>query len=399
MADFVANARKDQTIVSGSRGPENLNSARVIAQMDDVIYEYVPEATPFLTLINKARDKRKINNYKFEWLWKDEFPRLLTLTGAALVGDTTLDVNTTDDDRTIAGDVLQNPRTQEVVRVTSVATNTLTVVRGYSSSGEIDMAATDKLMIIGRAAADGAAKGTMLSTKDENEYNYTQIFRHPWGTTGRLKVTNLYGGRDPVTEKKFQAIRHRQEMELTGYFGARGVDTSTYSHYMTMTGGLNYFVKSNRWNLEGTTPTEQQFNRAMEDGMRWGDSGYLNGGGGGHKFLFASSRWMSYFDNLYKDRIRVTPMDKKLGLVPKTIETSHGTVELLKAPALDAAHSDWAFLVDPNHVRYVFMEGRDTRLQDISTPGTDAEEFELLTDCGWQINLEAAHMVIFGLGF
>jgi hypothetical protein len=395
MGDFNPNSRVDPTIAQGVRGQEDMNSYRVIAEMEDTIHLYMPEATPLLTLSSKARKKRVVNNEKFEWLWKDEYPREITLTGAALIGDTTLDVNDYDDDVPVVGDILQNTRTQEVVRVTTVAANTLTVTRGLNAAGAIDMDAGDKLFIIGRAAEDGATKGTFTSIQDENEYNYCQIFRRPFGHTYRLGRTNLYGGRDPITEKRFNAVEHKKDMELSAYFGVRYRAAGTY-HYITASGGLNYFVQSNRWNLGGDLPTKQTFTRAMEDMMRWGDGGYLNGSG--TKYLFCSSHWMTIFEEWYKDQIRHKPLDTKLGIVPAEVHTTQGIIMLVKSPILDYQHAGWAFLVDMNHFRRVIFESFDTKLRTgIQDPSAATEEQEYYTDCGWQIDLEAAHGVIYGL--
>jgi hypothetical protein len=397
--EFAVNPRVDPTIVQGTRGPENLNTARVIVEMDEVIHQYAENAAPFTTLTNRTRNKRKVNNEKFEWLWKDEEPREIVLTGAALVADTTLDVSTTDDDKAVAGDVLQNTRTREIVRVASVATNAYTVTRGHSAGGEVDMAAGDKLVIMGRAVEDGSAFGTMVSTKDENEYNYIQGFETPYGQTWVLSKTDLYGGSDLETEDKAQSIRHKKDIELTAFFGARDRIAGS-SHYITMTGGMDFFCTSNRWNLANTVPTKQAWTRFLEDGMRWGKGGYLNSASpdGATKFLFCSSHWMTIFEEWYRDQIRYEPLAKKLGIVPAEIDTTQGKVMLIKCPVFDNAHRDSAFLTDLNHVNYVYLDGFDTKLyKNVQPPNYKYYEHVYFTYCGWQFNLEAAHSVIYGL--
>jgi hypothetical protein len=397
--DFAAAPRVDPTLVSGIRGPADMTSARVIVEMDKTIHMYAPKASPFTTLTNRARKKRQVHNEKFEYLWKDEEPREITLTGAALVADTTLDVNTTDDDKCVTGDMLINTRTQEVVRVTSVTTNVITVKRGLSAAGEVDMAASDVLYMIGRAAEDGADFGDMVSTKDEAEYNYIQEFETVWGRTWRLDQTDLYGGADAETEELAQSIRHKRDIELSAFFGARSRFAGV-SKYVTSTGGLNYFVTSNRWNLGDTVPTKQSWTRFLEDAMRWGDGGYLASGSpeGATKYLFCSSHWMTMFEDWYRSQIVYEPLAKNLGIVPGQIATTQGRVMLVKCPSFDARFRDFAFLVDLNHINYVYFGKYDTKLyKDLQDNDSKTYKNAYHTACGWQINLEAAHAVCYGL--
>lgn len=400
MAEFAPNPRTAPTLVQGIRGPENMNSARVIVEMDTEIHLYAESAAPFTTLTNRTRKKRKVQNEKFEYLWKDEKPRTLTLTADSAVGDTTLNVSTDDEDKVVTGDVLMNTRTMENVWVTSASgSGVLTVKRGKSSAGEVDMLNTDKLVMLGRAAEDGADFGDIVTQKDENEYNYIQELETPYGATWRLAGTDLYGGKDLDTEDKAASVEHKRDIELTGFFGGRARFAGT-THYVTMTGGLNFFCKSNRWNLGGSTPTKQAWTRFLEDGMRWGKSGYLSSASpeGATKWLFCSSHWQTIFEEWYRDQIHYEPLAKNLGITPATINTSHGRVMLLKCPAFDAEHRDWAFLVDMAHINYVYFDKYDTKLyRNIQDNDSKTVKNVYHTACGWQINLEAAHSVLYGL--
>src|SRR3990172_612751 len=103
MAEFNPNLRTDPTLVSGTRGPESQNAARVVVDMQDEILLYQPEATPLLTLTGKMRKKREAVNARFEWLEKDEYPRSLEVTAAADSDDTAISVVAGQDARGFAG--------------------------------------------------------------------------------------------------------------------------------------------------------------------------------------------------------------------------------------------------------------------------------------------------------
>ena len=65
MAEFNPNSRSAPSMISGSRGHEQLNSSRVVVDMQDDILLYQPEATPLLTLTGKLRRKREAVNPLF----------------------------------------------------------------------------------------------------------------------------------------------------------------------------------------------------------------------------------------------------------------------------------------------------------------------------------------------
>src|SRR5512146_3567824 len=113
MADFNPNPRTAPTLVSGTRGPENQNTARVVVDMEDEILLYQPEATPLLTLTGRMRRKREAVNARFEWLEKDEMPRSLEVTAAADSDDTAISEDAGQEARVFVGAVVINLSTGE----------------------------------------------------------------------------------------------------------------------------------------------------------------------------------------------------------------------------------------------------------------------------------------------
>jgi hypothetical protein len=395
MAEFNPAARTAPTLVTGTRGPENQNTARVVVDMEDEILLYQPEATPLLTLTGRMRKKREAVNPRFDWLEKDEFPRSLEVTAAADSDDTAISVVAGQEARVFTGAVVINLRTGENILVNATPTSGSlgTVVRGIGG-GAADIVVGDQLLYAFSAYEDGAGIGALKSIQEFNEYNYTQIIRTPFGFTGRDLQTELYGGRDEMTETKWQAIEHKKSIEYAMGFGKR--DTRTGTHQQTFTKGVDNFIVTNRWNVEGVALTERAFVDFLEVGMKWGRGGNQNGSG--TKYLLASSRWLTEINSWVGDRLRYKPLDEKIGFSAMEYASPHGNVELLRWPLLDYFHPDRAFLLDFNHIRYVYLRGRDTKLfVDRQANDVDGKTNEYLSDCGVQTNFEHAHAALFGL--
>lgn len=395
---FTPNARTAPTIVSGTRDPQGgVPSQRIVPDVRDEIVLWEPNVASVTVLTKKLKNKLVATQREFQWIEEEPYPRTLTVSGAQTSGDTSIEVVAGEGSRVTTGCLLRNTRTGEVLRVSSVSTDTLTVVRGIGSSGGAAMNDGDRLLYFATAHADGSLSQTAKTVKGAREYNYTQFFRTPFELTDRQANTQMYGGRDIKTTGRQAAIEHRKDMEYALFFGRRYNDAAAGGETST-TGGLDQFIASNIWDLNGVAPSENAFVDFLEAPMRWGMGGSERGNGS--KILVGSPRWMSQIDRWYRDRIRVVdaPEIKRLGLAMTELVTPHGNIMLLKQPLFTGDDAGLAYLVDLNHIFYRYHEGLDTALHmDIQENDRAGVKHEWRTDMGWEIQVEAAHAKIQGL--
>ncbi len=396
MGGFTPAVRPSPTVVVGERDISSVPSQRVIADVKDEIIFVQPSASP-LTYMTKRFHKREVTQYSYDWLEKDIYPRLSDVVGAVLSTDLTIVLGAGQGASIPFNGVLLNRRTREQVLVVSVSTDTVTVIRGIGGIQEA-MVDGDKLDLLRVVFEDGSSKGNLKSIKEDRKFNYTEIIRTIYGFTGRQQNTSMYGGKDPATERKWQAIEHSISIEEMLLFGRRHTRTGAGGKLQTMSGGLEYFITSNVWDLGGNEPNVDQMVEVLEEGMKHGRGGYLSGGTR-TKYLFASPRWASKFQKMGHDKIQYRPADTSLGIKIGQLDTVHGTLMIIEDPLLTGPeHGGWAFLVDLNHCYYVYHQGRDTKLLDNRQANdVDGAEEEYLTDCGAQVELEFAHMIWKGL--
>lgn len=382
-------------MISGSRGHEQLNSARVVVDMADQILLFQPEATPLLTLTGKMRRKREAVNPLFQWLEKDEYPRTLDVTAAYDSDDTSISVTAGQEARVFINAVVQNLRTNELILVGGTSSGTLSSLTRGIGGGQSDGVVGDKLLFVFNSVEDGADTPAQRSIQEFSLSNRTQIVRTAYGFTGRDLVVELYGGRDEMTETKWQSIEHKKSIEYLMFFGKQHLITGT--HQQTFSDGLDSRIVTNRWNVSGTEVTEASFVEFLEEGMRWGKGGSQNGSG--TKYLFASSRWISLINSWARERLQYKVLDDTIGFKAMEYQSPHGRVEILHTPILDKNHKDRSYLVDLNHVRYVHLRGRDTKLHyDRQGNGIDGKINEYISDVGSQTEFEHSHSALEGLG-
>jgi hypothetical protein len=362
--------------------------------MEDQILLYQPEATPLLTLTGKMRRKRQAINPRFDWLEKDEYPRGLDVTAAQDSDDTSISVVAGQEARVYVGAVVTNLRTGENILIGGTSAGTLSSLTRGVGGGASDIQIGDKLLYAFNAYEDGAGLGSLRSIQEFNFYNYTQIIRTPFGFTGRDLQVELYGGRDEMTETKWQAIEHKKSIEYAMAFGKRHLITGT--HQQTFTDGIDNRIVTNRWNVAGTTLSERAFVEFLEVGMKWGKGGNQNGSG--TKYLLCSSRWLTEINSWVGDRLRYKVLDDSIGFAAQEFNSPHGNVELIRWPLLDYYHPDRAYLLDLNHVRYVYLRGRDTKLlYDRQANDIDGKTNEYFSDVGCQTEFEHSHAALYGL--
>jgi hypothetical protein len=390
MPGFSPNPRTAPTVSTVAlRGPENQLTNRVVVDMQDDILLYLPKATPLLTLTGKLRDKRQAVNPRYEWMEKDTFPRFIDVSAAVTDIATAITIPAGQEARAAAGYVYRNQRTGEQILVSTTAAGSLSLVVRGIGGGAAPMVAGDRLYFLRSVAEDGAGIGAPRSIAEFPFFNYTEIIRTPFGFTGRDLVTELYGGKDEMTETKWQAVEHKKSIEHAMWFGKRHLRTVT--HQQTFMGGVDSWITTNVWNATGTDLNFRAINEFLESAMKWGKGGNL-ARGSGTKYLFASSRWVTIFNDLAIQKLETTVLDEQIGFSCLKYVSPHGTVMILPTPLFDDVAPETAYLLDLNHLRYVYLRGRDTKLfYDRQANDVDGKLNEYFSDVSIQVEYEHAH--------
>lgn len=381
------------TVVSGARAVSDVNATRVKVDVRDDILEYDPNANSLTLLTVKNTGRREVGQYLYYWQEKDRFPREDTLSAAATAAATSLTAS--NGGRFKQWDVVLVTRTGERLLVTAVSTNTLTATRGLNSTAQAILA-NERVEIIGNAYVEGGDVGTAKSVQARLPFNHTQQIRTPFAYTGRDQHTRMFGGKDPNIERRWQGVEHQISLEQTFWWGVRDSQTdATSGKLITFTGGLDYYVTTNSYDINSIAFNERNFTEALEVGMRDGRGGKL---GKKTKVMFAGARYITEFETWAKNRLYYVPEDKVYGLDAMVFKSAHGKVILIDHPLFDGENSDKAFLLDMNHVKYVFHTGRDTKLlKGRGGNGVDGETEEYMSDVGMEVSLERSHMKMFGL--
>lgn len=295
-------------------------------------------------------------------------------------------------------DVILVQRTQEVMHITGISTDTLTVTRGFGTSTAAAIVTLDFFKIVGSAFAEGSAKSQTRTREPNMVTGYTQIFRDGLDYTGNRMVQETYGGEGWKKDKVLAYEIHRRGIENGLLFGT-GQATSTFQ----MTAGIKKLITTNSQNFAGTAMSEVDWNNIMLVAFRKNRSSDL--------LCLNGENLMSTLNSYALDNIRYAPDDKTAGLDITEYRNQFGTLKLHLHGEMtgDATGSAGpgptgygpeaaAFILNMKCLGLVKVEGRFMKeMKDIETPGDDKKEDGILTECGLYMEAEPRHYEIDGI--
>jgi hypothetical protein len=376
-------------MVQGVRNTANITQAKRKIDMAETIALLQPEKTPLITLLKRIKQNSKpAINPRFSWLEDDLGARWDAVNQA---NETAVGTSVVVDNGSYftVGDIVKVPRTEEAMLVTGITTNTLTVTRGYGQTAAALLVDNDPLVIIGNANMEGSGTRTINTTNETEVYNFTQIFKLPFGVTNTENASEMYGGNDLSYQQMKKGIEHAVDMSRTFYFGERKEDTSGNAPRRT-TGGILSFMTENNYDAGGAL-TESEFdNNIAEVAFRYGSS---------EKLMLSSGRLLSVVNSWGKNKLQINVDAKKYGLNIMDYMTPFGVLHLAYDPLLEGAvYGGYGVVVDLENIKYRPLKGRDTQLEtDIQANDEDQRKDQYITEAGIEVKLPKTHAVITGV--
>jgi hypothetical protein len=360
-----------------------------------------PDAAPLWVLTNNAKRRAPAIAPKFEWFEDAEAP----LWGQVSNGTTDYASNATQvvvADGTIfaVDDLVLVPvatgagksASEEVVLVTAVAGNTLSITRGIGGVKDT-ISATSPLRILGQACVEGGDVPTVRTTQKVNKVSYCQYFRTPVQTTEIMEATEAYA--TPEGERNYQRaralVRHRSEIEAAGLWGRGSEDLQAAGSRWT-TQGLKPTISSNITDFS-TTVSYSSMLRFGEKAFRYGEK---------EKLCMAGPSMLSAFDFFSANKILTNVQDSVFGVNIKKIVTNHGTYMIANNFRMEAGiagaagFDDELYVIDLPSVTYRYLAGNGKNLntklyENVIQNGKARTVDEYRSMAGWQVRHEKKH--------
>lgn len=212
----------------------------------------------------------------------------------------------------------------EYMIVSSVSTDTLTVVRGYGSTSAASHSSGATITLATRAMPEGSDPVTGHTTTTTSPYNYVQIISEAVQVTKTAAALTQYGIDDEMdyqVAKLFvdsgRAGKLAKFLQRTFYYGKRVQRTS--SVYGSM-GGFGTFVTTNVTNLSSASLQRSDIHKTIRD---------INDAGGRATHIITGSWGIEKITAMYEGLITMTQDATRGGSKITQILTPHGQVEVV----------------------------------------------------------------------
>lgn len=284
---------------------------------------------------------------------------------------------------------VMNQRTREIFTVTSVSTNTLTIVRGsqYGTTSAA-MLDNDGLLILGWAMTEGDTLPPIQTTQPLTVTNNTQIFREAFGVTGTdLATTHRGNEEDWSRNMKMAAAKIKRQVEYAIRFqSTRQVGGTAPATERTTCGFEGYAI--NQFDARGSL-SKPDFETWMNILGRYRSSNEW--------VAFCGRNSMAQIDSLGYEGIVVPKEQTSIGMAIKTIEASFGTIHVIKDHTLSGGFADRIHLVDKANAS--LAELRPFQMLDNRQANDyDGKKAEFLWEPGFDLSHPETHGVVFNVG-
>lgn len=376
-------------VVAGTRYSYT-DTANIAINMSDTLDMMSPSDVPFLQKVGKNSLSFPCTSTKHEWLEA----ALRSLDGA-VANDTSL--NNTTDPVTFnvasgqgvllrAGDILLVE--SELVRVTAVATDAITVVRAHGGTTAAAHAANTAWSIIGNVNVQDAGVGASRTTTKSGLYNYTQIFEDALVVTTTEEAVKKYVEQNTMTAQLRDAMKVAWiQWERTLLHGRKVAPAAGVAGAMD---GVLVRLTSNAYAKAGALLVEDHIRVAMRDIWEAGGGGQLDG-------------WVNAFQkeriDTFLDGLRQTNRtDSTAGSIVRAYENEYGRVTWHLDRNMPA---DTVLLTDTPRIGFgpLSNNGVNHQLRAIPIPQTTGTKntMQILGQYTSETRQEAAHAKITGL--
>jgi len=360
--------------------------------VSDLIGIVSPYETPLLDALGDPL--RAATSSHHEWLGDDLLPNKDAINDSTY-SDPAADTDFIVDNgsRFQVGDQIQVESSSELMFVTGISTNTLTVVRGYAGTTPENLVDDKVINILGNAALEGADKPTARFSNRTRCGNYTQIFTASVELSGTDMAASQLGLSDEMDFQKQERLRELiRDLENTVVNGGEPASNPEGggSVRRTMKGiiphiSTNAFATGDSGFPSGTTLDETKVNYVLR--QIWENSNgnvdlIVVGGFQKRKInaFLSGSRAFGPTDSVYSDLVSI-------------YESDFGVCKIITTRWMP---QDSALMLDSSRVNVLPLAGRSFQFKQLASSG-DYECGELIGEYTMELKNEAAHGLIRGL--
>ena len=354
----------------------------IAEDVSDVVSMASPHDTPLLEALGDgARPARSTTH---EWL-EDA---LLGNTDVVRAVDAPGEISVYQPNLFRPGDLARPEGGREVMLVTAVNADVLSVTRGYGQTPAGTVAAGQTLHIIGNAALEGEDASAARFTTRARRANHTQIFAATVEISGSELAVNQIGVRDELQYQRAQRVRELlRDLENSVINGAGGGTPGDAATRRTMTGLIRFldgqtFVPGQGGFPAGDSLTEEQLNLGLR--------GVWERSAGNTDLVVVGGREKRAINNFVSTNRRFSALGESFRDRVSVYESDFGTCRIALSRHVPAG---CVLLLDSSRVKVVPLAGRHFHYKPLARTG-DRETGQVVGEYTLELRNPEAHGLI-----
>ncbi len=374
-------------------GKATYSAGTTLPELAEDVSDVIGLISPYEThLLDALGDPmREARSTRHEWL-EDEL-----LPNKDAVNDSTFSDPASDTDLVVdngsrfrVGDQIQIEGSEELMLVTNVSTNTLSVVRGYAGTTPENLADNKVINILGNAALEGADQPSVRFTNRTRCSNYTQIFSASIKISGTDMAASQLSLADEMDFQKQERLRELiRDLENTVINGGQPSSSPEGSGSVRRSmKGIIQSLSSNVFHTgdsgfpSGTDLDEEKLNYVLR--QIWENSN------GNVDLIVVGGFQKRKINSFCADSRSYGANDTTFTNMVGIYESDFGVCRIITTRWMP---QDSVLLLDSSRVNVLPLAGRSFHYKPLASSG-DYESGELIGEYTLELKNEAAHGII-----
>ena len=336
------------------------------------------EAPIFNTLLRMGR-KKTVGSTTLEWWTVDAAARQTLINNVAGYDETATSIAVDSAAAMRVNDVIGIPRTKELMLITAINTNTLTVIRSVGTTDAAAIVDNDPVINLGPFFMEGEDLPGARNTTNVKQTSRTQIFRRALELTATAAAVSLKGEDAKTQERRKKLVEITRDIEYAALLGEVFEETSG-GKPRCGTMGVRSFATINVADGNGTL-TEPELDDFLSQVFTKGSR---------HRVVFGGRTACDVVRRIKKPTMQGRPEDSVIGFKATRYQTPDGEFDLARHPLMTGALDTELIVIDFDGgaegvaPEICVLNGRDLVLKENQQPpGKDGVADEYIGELGF----------------
>lgn len=201
------------------------------------LLQEVPNGTAPFFALSSGMNTENATDTIIHWFEEQHLSGRTTLAEAMDSGTSETAMDVADGSLFVAGTVVLAEETGEMMFVTAVSGNTLTVIRGFAGTSTASgITSGTGLQRIGTAYEEASSRPTAIANQGYPRFNYMQVFRNTWNISGTAQAVDYYTGSKASKTRRDASLLHAEDIERSLLHGKKVTGVVNGTRFSMMDG-------------------------------------------------------------------------------------------------------------------------------------------------------------------